>query len=314
MKNILQSNPIAVSGSSRQKQPSKSTALAKTIRIAVATPGVVGLLALGSPLIQAAVLFSTDVTTNQLVRIDTTTGGVTVVGDLGFDAFDVDLVTVGNKLYALNSQYNVRVDLHEINATSGASVSVVQVHRAVGTVGLAEGLAQVDGTLVIGFRDTTAPFPTRSNVLGDLGTDGLISNIRTAAASYTNVGLDFDALGVDETTGQLYGSDPTPFGSPNNTDFLTVNLLPLSRSVFYTNVSNPGLNIDDVVVLDGTLFGISDQLIALDLSTNTLSTTTLDRPGTYSGLALSAIPEPTSSFALPVVCFSGLLLHRRRRR
>jgi hypothetical protein len=84
--------------------------------------------------------------------------------------------------------------------------------------------------------------------------------------------------------------------------------------VFYTNVSNPGLNIDDVVVLDGTLFGISDQLIALDLSTNTLSISTLDRPGNYSGLALSAIPEPTTSFSLPVVCLSGLLLNRRRRR
>jgi hypothetical protein len=29
---------------------------------------------------------------------------------------------------------------------------------------------------------------------------------------------------------------------------------------------------------------------------------------------ISAIPEPTSSFALPAVCFSGLLLNRRRRR
>jgi len=85
----------------------------------------------------------------------------------------------------------------------------------------AEGLAQVDGQLKIGHRVAGATFTTRSNALGDLALDGLVTNIQTNASSFTQAGLDFDALGVN-AIGQLYGADSPPFQRPSDTDFTSL--------------------------------------------------------------------------------------------
>jgi hypothetical protein len=64
---------------------------------------------------------------------------------------DVDLITIGNRLFALNSNFQARVDLHELNPNTGASMLSAQVHTASGSVLSAEGLAQVNGQLKIVF-------------------------------------------------------------------------------------------------------------------------------------------------------------------
>jgi hypothetical protein len=49
------------------------------------------LVALGGASSHAIPLFSVDVGTDELVRIESTTGGASVVGSLGFNALDIDL-------------------------------------------------------------------------------------------------------------------------------------------------------------------------------------------------------------------------------
>jgi hypothetical protein len=244
----------------------------------------------------ASIFYSTDLDLDQLVLIDSADGSVTTVGPLGFDSKDVDLVRVGDRLFALNSDFELRVDLHELDPNTGASISAVQVHTPVENVLLAEGLAQVNGQLKIGFRVAGAPFTTQSNALGDLGFDGLITNVQTNASSFTT-DLDFDGL-VDGATGQIYGLDGSLFGAPNDTKFFTVSESPLATHVFYTNTSVPPPSLDDIVVLGNTLFAVGDQTLDqfhfLDLTTNQFSGIMLDRGGDFSGLALANVPELSS--------------------
>lgn len=73
---------------------------------------------------------------------------------------------------------------------------------------------------------------------------------------------------------------------------------------------------DDVLLLTGELFTDSntfgsDAHISFGEISGIAGGTSEWRSFTHT---VSAVPEPTTSFALPVVCLSGLLLNRRRRR
>jgi hypothetical protein len=268
--------------------------------------------------VRASIFLSTNRDTDELVLINSVSGDVTAVGPLGFDAVDVDLAMLGTRLFALNTNFQVRVDLHEINPATGAAISSAQVHTVSGVVTTnvlnAEGLSQVNGQLKIGFRVEPAPFPTRSNGLGDLALDGLITNVQTNASSFTNPGLDFDSLGTNDAGTQLYGTDGAPSDRPNDTDFYTASESPLSVSVFFTNGTS-NRNLDDVVIHGNTLFAIgNDELHFLDLTTNAFSSLSLD-PGQYDGLALASagIPEMSSVFVWGIGILSCCADRRRYR-
>lgn len=241
-------------------------------------------------------LYSVDVGTDELVQIDSQTGSVAVVGALGWDATDLDLVNVGSTLYALNSTFNGQTRLYVVNRTTGAGGGGVEVRRGGGTIALAEGLAQSAGQLLIAFRDTTYPDPTRSNVVGDLSATGEITNVRSSPASYITAGLDFDAFGVTREDGRLVGGDAVSVSGGFRSDLFRVDLSPLGT----TGVGQvaPRANpVNDVVAFGGVLYGVSDTLFRLDLTAGSLTTVTLSRAGLYSGLAFAeappAVPEPS---------------------
>jgi hypothetical protein len=255
----------------------------------------------------ASVFYSTNLVTDELVLINSATGDVTTVGPLGFNALDVDLVTIGDRLFALNSNFEVRVDLHEIDPMTGASISSAQVHTAGGNVLLAEGLGQVNGQLKIGFRVDPVPFTSRSNAFGDLASSGLVTNIEANPPSLPNA--DFDGLGSDESGGQLYGHDGNVFQLPNDTRYFRIFESPLMIDVFYSNMMVPLPNIDDITVLGGVLFAIGDaasgRLFMLDLSTEAFSSVEID-PGEFSGLAIaSQVPELSSALVWLVLMGCG---------
>ena len=251
---------------------------------------------------RAEFLFSVDVATDELVKINPATGNVSVIGPLGFNAQDVDLTNVNGRLFALNAELDVRVDLYELNPATASVISSVQVFTDSNfEIQLAEALSHVSGQLKIGFRDSAAPFPARSNAFGDLGFDGVVSNIQSNVTTY----VDFDGLGVDLSTGILYSPDGNPAFinfRPGDTDFFSVQESPLALNFITTDSTNFSAN--DVAVLSNQLYAMgqpSNLLAALDLNTNGFSTITLSRSGNYFGLA-TAIPEPS-----PIACLSLLL-------
>lgn len=271
-------------------------------------------LLLPSSDVEADFLYSTNVSTDEFVIVDSDTGNVTVVGPLGFDAISVDLVTIGTRLYASNAVLETRVDLYEIDTATGGTISSVEVLIGASSIGFAEGLAQVGGQLKLAFRDDgTAPFPTRSNALGDLSLTGQLTNIQLAANSGSNDGLDLDALG-DDGFSQLYATDSIIFGNPLDTRFMTVSELPLATSTFFTDTSNPVLSTNDLVVDGDLLLAVSvNTVYEMDLLTNSLTGVTLMPTGSYQGVAFA--PEPsTPAMLLGSVPLLFWLARRRARR
>ncbi len=249
----------------------------------------------------AEIFFSVEVNDDQLVAIDSDTGRVTVVGPIGVPISSVDLTTVGNRLFALDTFFENSVDLHELNPATGASISSVPVEIGAMPILHAEGLAYVGTQLKIGFRDlTTFQFSTLSNRLGDLSETGQITNIQVPSGNLT----DFDGLGVDPVSGQLYQPDVNPFGGPNDTIFYTVDESPITLGLLHTDSNSLGVN--DVIVLDGVLWGIDNvntTLISLNLDTNFLTIIPLDLPGTYTGITTGFLPP-----AVPIPLSGALLL------
>ncbi len=227
----------------------------------------------GTPgFIQAQGFYSVDAATDELVHIDSTNGHVTVIGAIGFDALNIDLARVGNQLFGLDMDFQVRVDLHELDMTTGAALSSVQV--APGVIFVAEGLGQANGQLKIGYSGASDFF---SDTLADLALDGSISNSTSIAS------LDFDGLGDDSATGTLYGCDVEP--ALGTVDFFDVTQVPFSVTIFKTLPSS--VSVNDVTVTGTTMYGIdasTDQLQAIDLNTLVFSSIDLDRGGNYQGL------------------------------
>ena len=250
------------------------------------------LITLSSAIAEADIVLSVDTATNELVRIDSTSGNVSVVGSLGFIAGDIDLATLGNRLFATNSDTGVRVDLHEISPFTGASLSSVQVQ---GGVVVAEGLAGVGNQLKLGFSSDGSVF---SDSLGNLALNGVISSASAGP-------FDFDGLGVDES-GTLYGIDREPGVT---TTIFTVTESPLSTNVIQS--ISPTLLVNDLLVSGNSALIIDSdsKLHSVDLATGVLTTTNLNRVGNYRGLAV-AVPEPNAFLCL-VIAGLGLALWRR---
>ncbi len=95
-----------------------------------------------------------------------------------------------------------------------------------------------------------------------------------------------------------------PFGGPNDTIFYAVDESPITLGLLHTDSNSLGVN--DVIVLDGVLWGIDNvntTLISLDLDTKFLTIIPLDLPGTYTGITTGFLPP-----AVPIPLSGALLL------
>jgi hypothetical protein len=257
----------------------------------------------------AGPFFSVDITSDELVRIESTTGAVSVVGALGTDATDIDLTrTADGRLWGINSNFGSQVDLLEISTSTGAVLSTTQVNLP--GIQNAEGLGHSGNQLVIGHSVNTSA----SNFISELATDGTISNsVQTA--------IDIDALGAGSGTVPFYASDAAFFSSWFSIFYELDPSTPTNPQIagFSTGAESIGSDLvadgADIFFIDGLA---TPELLSFDISSPTpLSRIALDRLGSYRGLAIGtsvAVAEPGAL----LVFASGLsvfgVIRRRQRR
>lgn len=250
----------------------------------------------------AEMLYSVERGNDNLVLIDSDTGNVTQVGALSFDALDIDLTMMGSRLFALNANSGTDVVLYELNTTNGSVLSSATVFEGATQITFAESLANINGQLKIGYNRVGI---FASNSLGTLGINGQVTHVGTNAV------LDFDAMGINRQTNTLHGSDVVTLAPLTN--FFTINETPvITISNYLTGVPHFS---NDIAINSGRLFSVdhSDaQLQIINLGTNQVSTVNINTPGTYLGLAIASVPEPSSFILLG--CMFGFLGLRRLRK
>jgi hypothetical protein len=255
---------------------------------------------------QAGPFFSVDTATSELVRINSTTGAVTVVGALGRSITDIDLTrTADGRLWGIDSVFNSHVDLLEISTSTGNVLSTTQINLP--GIQNAEGLGHSGNQLVIGHSTSTSA----SNVLSDFGTDGSISNSVVTA-------IDMDGLSSGSGTVPFYAMDAALFGSWFSLLYELDPNTPSNPQIagFSTGTEPIGSDLvaegADIFFIDGLA---TPELLSFNLSSPTvLNRLDLDRAGSYRGLAVAdsvAVSEPGIylTFAIGI----ALLGIRRRR-
>jgi hypothetical protein len=250
------------------------TALSSWVQAAV-----FALAILGVSHSQAVTLFTVDTTNDKLMLLDSATGTVTEVGPLGDDALDIDLSLTGDgRLWGLNTDRGARVDLWEINKTSGAIISTVQVLDGAGALTAAEGLGAQGNQLKIGY-DPTGGF--NSSTIANLSMTGVVS---------VGVSSIADMDGLSSGNGnpiELYGSDRTP-----GVNTLLFGINPATGTQTIIGTYPESRNFNDLVTLPGEavlLDYFSDEIYRIDIVTGSIlgSPTLLLLDGNYIGLALA---------------------------
>jgi len=272
-----------------------------------AIPILAAATVLGAAGAQAVPLFAVNVTTDQLVRIDSTTGVVSVVGSLGINALDIDLArTADGRLWGLNSNFLSRVDLHEINTTTGAVISSVQVTLGGNGIVSAEGLGNSGNQLNLGYSSAG---DANSDSFADLASTGVITNSVVP-------GIDIDGLAAGAGAVPFYALDREP---PISTIIYELDPGIPGTTQIATFPANPVV-ANDLVRVGSKIFMIdngSAVLHSFDLATpGTLNTISLSQSGTYLGLAVADpidAPEP-STLAIFGLGLFGLGAMRRRRK
>lgn len=168
--------------------------------------------------VHAVLLYSIDVTSDELVRIDSSAGTVTAIGPIGYNFAYAQLAGLGGMLYATNPPACVpaTVDLVEIDPGTGALVAQVRVKVGASDLvtSAADGLSSDGSTLLLSYR--TAGLCGAAHNLADLSTGGAISNVSV----FPSGSADMDALAVSGG-GQVIAYDGVS-GSPIRADFYAV--------------------------------------------------------------------------------------------
>ena len=255
----------------------------------------------------AVLLYTTDVDTDELVRIDSSTGTATVIGSLGAAASDVDLaLTPDGRLWGLNSVFGSRVDLWEIDKLTGAVLTSVQVFAGGNPVQSAEALATRGSGLKIAYSPSG---DANSATLGDLSLAGVVTNPIAADG-------DIDGLGNGNSNApDLFRFDREPglhtrlYGLDADTGVSTL-----------IGQYSDALGFHDATAVPGVVFTVDSfapNLYEIDAITGAiLNTVALSRSGSYFGLALAeagdVVPAAAPSGAA-LLALGALAAFGRRR-
>jgi len=252
----------------------------------------------------AVSLYSIDKEGNKLVTIDSSTGNVSIVGEVGFDVADVDLTLLNNKLYGTSGVFNGRWALYEFNTTTGAASLIANLSN---DISLAEGLTTQNGKLIVGFNTNRTAFANR---VGELSLTGSITNDITLP---TISGFPSDTDGLTTSPdNKIYISDYRT-GSSTNLLYTAGSTTPIGGYV-----SPNGVN--DLTFVGNTLFGISNYSPTLAIINGTngslIQEVTLNRSGIYAGLApvwATSVPEPSSTLGGGLVALALSIIQIIRR-
>jgi hypothetical protein len=158
-------------------------------------------------------LFSVDVETDRLVRIDDATGEVTPVGPLGVNMGNVELAWSGGVLYMLSSgNGGFPVRLYELNTATGqaAALPILTIPGEIYEV--AEGFA-ADPTGLIGVFDTEPGNSVRSGTFGRIDpATGVVTALGSVPPGALFDGGDLDGLAYDPAAGRFIGFDGDGLG------------------------------------------------------------------------------------------------------
>lgn len=229
----------------------------------------------------ATVFYSIDIDTDELVSIDPATGAVTVIGPLGYDAGDIDLTVHDGRLYGLNSLFQERVELLEIDTVTGTAAAPIEVTNGGAAILNAESIASLCGDLVIGFNDpATAANPAFSNALGTIDSNGTVTSFVTFSST-----VDFDGLSADATGLEFRSIDAQGPGVP-----VLLNVGDRTPpTVILIDEFTPGDGTSDILFHGSSLYMIAfsvQTLYRIDPTTGELlEAIMLDREGRYFGLA-----------------------------
>lgn len=223
-------------------------------------------------------LYSINTDTNELVKIDTSSGGVSVVGSLGLNVTGPNLAFINNILYSVDNDFNnQRAKLLRINTSSGVATSLGQLSLNGVNIPSAESLAVKNGKLIVAFTPTSNNYG--STILGSLSLTGKITDTN-------DVGIDMDAL-ANNNLGQLFAIDSMPGVELNKLYNISSNILVGS----HPRNGDRGNSIDDLAFIGTELYGLAKtKLIKINVSTGEIiSTISLNKSGAYNGLIAQEI-------------------------
>lgn len=193
-------------------------------------------------------LYSVDVITDNMVRVNRETGEVTPLGYLGRDFYDTDLAYANGYIYLLNGWPSGYVELRKVRASDFQVVSAVTVSLNGQTPVSAEGLTSLGGNLLLSFA-YNRPF-SWSNAVGVVAESGDV----TLLYDYTQFDPNADCDGLTTFPGGgLCWVDVEP-------DYRLINAgLPPNPS--YTVLgTHPHRTINDLAFLgNGDLWGVDSE-------------------------------------------------------
>jgi len=199
----------------------------------------------------AAFFYSINCKTDELIKIDSETGEIEVIGSIGYDITSADLAYFQDRLFILNNTYedgfetleNNNVELVEISPYNGSKISVKPVRYNGSKIALAEGFNAFSDVIKIAF---TVNVDASSELLGDIDLDGNITN----AKDYKTA--DIDALGINHFNNDLYSIDVEPEVKTSiyklNNDATLSKIIDLDFSEYKAN---------DIVIMNSILYFIN---------------------------------------------------------
>ena len=264
------------------------------------------LIITGSNLVQADYLAGVTFYSNQLIRVDPTTGVGTVVGDLGRNVSAFGLAQTGGNLYTFDSVADVIRQVNPMTGLTGTAISI-GIENVLGQGGMA---FRNDG---IGFL-SSALNPTTFETTNNLYTFNIATGTSTllGGSSATLAGLAFigDVLyGIGKNDDTLYTVSQTN-GALTAIGFIGA----MAGSPI--QALGVGANGQLVGTFDDRLYTINAATgAATPVDPNPLNDIGFS---SISGLTYvvtpNVVPEPASVVLLGVGLAGTLITHRRRNR